>query len=62
MAEKFKVEVSSDSHPAVFIKTSQVITTLVLSLAIVVLDQVTKHAIRYSFSLGESKTVIASLF
>ena len=33
-----------------------------LSLVIVVLDQVTKHAIRSSFSLGESNSVISSFF
>jgi signal peptidase II len=36
--------------------------TVVLSFVIVVLDQVTKHAIRYSLALGESKAVISSLF
>ena len=36
--------------------------TVVLSLVIVVLDQVTKQAIRHSFFLGESKTVIPSFF
>lgn len=36
--------------------------TLALSSAIVVLDQITKYAIRVSFYLGESKTVLASFF
>ena len=37
-------------------------TTLVIALLIVISDQVTKHAIRYSFSLGESQSVISSFF
>ncbi|MDO9541182.1 MAG: signal peptidase II [Kiritimatiellia bacterium] len=36
--------------------------TLALSSGIVISDQITKYAIRFSFSLGESKTIIASLF
>lgn len=35
---------------------------LVISFLIVISDQVTKHAIRYSFSLGESKAVISPFF
>lgn len=36
--------------------------TLALSFVIAVLDQITKYAIRFSFSLGESKTVLSSFF
>jgi len=36
--------------------------TLALSSVIVVLDQITKYAVRLSFSLGESKTVLSSFF
>jgi len=62
MAEKFKVDVNSEHYPTASTQSRHLITTLVLSLVIVVLDQVTKHAIRYSLSLGESKAVISSLF
>ena len=53
---------NSEPYPNVSAQSRCLLTILVLSLAIVVLDQVTKHAIRYSFSLGESKAVISSLF
>jgi signal peptidase II len=36
--------------------------TWLATFVVVVLDQVTKHAIRVSFSLGESKTVLSSFF
>jgi len=36
--------------------------TLALSSVIVILDQITKYAVRFSFSLGESKTVLSSFF
>ena len=51
-----------EHYPTASAQSRHLITTLVLSFVIVVLDQVTKHAIRYSFSLGESKAVISSLF
>ena len=53
---------NSASYPTASVQSRRLLITLVLSLAIVVLDQVTKHAIRCSFSLGESKAVISSLF
>jgi len=54
--------VNPEPYPTASTSSRCLITTLVLSLVIVVLDQVTKHAIRYSFSPGESKAVISSLF
>lgn len=44
------------------IKARLLILTIALSLAIVVSDQVTKHAIRYNFSPGESAVVIRHFF
>lgn len=43
-------------------QSRHLIITLWLSFVIVVLDQVTKHAIRSSFLPGGSKSVISSLF
>ena len=39
-----------------------VMLTLALSSAVVISDQITKCVIRFSFSLGESRTIISSFF
>ena len=44
------------------IKSRLLILTIALSFAIVVSDQVTKHAVRYNFSPGESAVVIPHFF
>lgn len=53
---------NAEPHPPVSVQSRRLITILAISLVIVISDQITKHAIRHSFSHGESKTVISSLF
>ena len=53
---------NTEPYPVVSVQSRHLITILVISLLIVISDQISKHAVRHSFALGESKAVITSFF